>query len=232
MVAVGMKGCDEEGRVVVEGVIVGDSEEEVFVNVLILQTPDFLTMFIDDGVLMWVVGNSGGAGWGGKEVGEEFGFWGNRKWEERENRSGWGGGGDNGDEGFNNGWQEVFYRDVGKWDALNNFLKLKVDIGVLVFRGQGVLKLRAYYISLLSSDVSEDVKKVGQGCDGGWGWGAIGIEAHGGVITTWAQVVPGVVGTIKIVLDDLVGSGDVNLVSVVDLRPVSNRKGGGDDKGG
>jgi hypothetical protein len=51
------------------------------------------------------------------------------------------------------------------------------------------------------------------------------------VITTWAGVVPGVVGTIEVVLDDLVGSGDVDLVGVVDLRPVSNRKGGGDDEG-
>jgi hypothetical protein len=40
------------------------------------------------------------------------------------------------------------------------------------------------------------------------------------------------VGTIKIVLDDLVGDGNIDLVGVVDLRPISNGEGRGDDKGG
>ena len=52
------------------------------------------------------------------------------------------------------------------------------------------------------------------------------------MITTRAGVIPGVVGTIEVVLDDLAGGGDVDLVGVVDLRPIGNRKGRGDDKGG
>jgi hypothetical protein len=51
------------------------------------------------------------------------------------------------------------------------------------------------------------------------------------VVATWARIIPGVVGAIEVVLDNLVGSGNVDLVSVVDLRPIGNRKGGGDDKG-
>jgi hypothetical protein len=52
------------------------------------------------------------------------------------------------------------------------------------------------------------------------------------MITTWAWVIPGVVGAIQVVLDDLVGGDDVDLVGVVDLRPIGNREGGGDDKSG
>jgi hypothetical protein len=51
------------------------------------------------------------------------------------------------------------------------------------------------------------------------------------MITIWAGVIPGVVGTIEVVLDDLVGGSDVDLVSVVNLGPIGNREGGGDDKG-
>jgi hypothetical protein len=51
------------------------------------------------------------------------------------------------------------------------------------------------------------------------------------VITTRARVILGVMRTIKIVLDDLVGGGDIYLVGVVDLRPIGNREGGGDDEG-
>jgi hypothetical protein len=93
--------------------------------------------------------------------------------------------------------------------------------------------LGAYYVSLLGSNISKDVEEVGWGGnDGGWGRGAIGIGARSGAITTWAGVILGVVGTIEVVLDDLVGSGDVDLIGVVDLRPVSNRESGGDNKGG
>jgi hypothetical protein len=55
---------------------------------------------------------------------------------------------------------------------------------------------------------------------------------QGGAITTQAGVIPGVVRTVEIVLDDLVGGSDVDLVSVVDLRPVGNGEGRGDDEGG
>jgi hypothetical protein len=39
----------------------------------------------------------------------------------------------------------------------------------------------------------------------------------GGVITTRAGIVPGIVRTIKVVLDDLVGGDDIDLIGVVDL---------------
>jgi hypothetical protein len=90
---------------VVEGVVVGDGEEEVLLNVFVLRTPDFLTSLVNDGVLVGVVGNSGGAGWGGEEMGEELGFRGDGEREVREDRSGWSGGGDNGNRGFSDGWR-------------------------------------------------------------------------------------------------------------------------------
>jgi hypothetical protein len=125
------------------------------------------------------------------------------------------------------------YGDVSEGNSLDDFVKLEVDVDVLLFVGRGVLKLRAFNVSLFGSDVSKDMEEVGQGDgDGGWGLGAVGIKAGGKTITTWAGVVPGVVGTIKVVLDDLVGSSDVDLISVVDLRPVGNRESGGDDEGG
>ena len=61
--------------------------------------------------------------------------------------------------------------------------------------------------------------------------GAIRVAVCGEVVTSWTRVIPGVVGAIQVVLDNLVGGGDVDLVSVVDLRPVGNGKGGGDNKG-
>jgi hypothetical protein len=116
-----------------------------------------------------VIGNSGSTGWGGEEVREELGFWGKREREDREDGSGWGGRGNDGNRGFSDGWQEVLYWDVGKRDLLDDFFELQVDIGILVLRGQGILKLGAYNVSLLGSDVGEDVEKVGQGDDRGWG---------------------------------------------------------------
>jgi hypothetical protein len=44
---------------------------------------------------------------------------------------------------------------------LNDFFELKVDIGILVFGGQRVLKLRAYNVSLFGGNVGEDVEEVG-----------------------------------------------------------------------
>jgi hypothetical protein len=80
------------------------------------------------------------------------------------------------------------------------------------------LELRAYNVVLLGSDVGEDVKEVGWGGDDrGQGAGAIGGAARDKMITTWTRVIPGVVGAIEVVLDNLVGSGNVDLVSVVDL---------------
>jgi hypothetical protein len=72
-----------------------------------------------------------------------------------------------------------------------------MDVGILVFGGWGVLKLGAYYVSLLRGDVSEDVEEIGWGGDdGGRGAGAIFVAARGEAVTAWAWVVPGVVRTI------------------------------------
>jgi hypothetical protein len=79
MVAVGAEGGDEVGGVVVEGVVLGDGEKEVTLDVLFLWALDLLITFIDDGVLMGVVGDSGGIRQGGKEMWEEFGFGGKRE---------------------------------------------------------------------------------------------------------------------------------------------------------
>jgi hypothetical protein len=222
-----------ESRVSIEGVVLGDGEQEVFLNILVLGAPDLLTAFIDNGVLVRVVGNGSGTRQGGEEVWEEFGFRGNREREVGEDRSEWGGRGNNGNRGFSDRRWEVFDGDISKQDTLDDFFKLKVDVGVLMFWGQGVLKLRAYYVSLLGGNIGEDVEEVGWGGDnGGQGQGAIGVRARGRVITTWAGVIPGVVGTIEVVLDNLVGGSNIDLIGVVDLRPVGNRESGGDDKGG
>jgi hypothetical protein len=218
VVAVSTEGGDEKGGVVVKGIVPGNGEEEVSLDVLVLRTPDLLTAFVDNGVLMRVVGDGSGTRRGSKEMGEELGFWGDGERKVWEDRSGWGGGGDNGNGSFNNGQQEVFYGDVSEGNSLNDFLKLEVDVGILLFDSRGVLKLRAYDISLLRGNISEDVEEVRQGDDdGGRGLGAVGVRARS--------------RTIQVVLDNLVGGGNVDLISIVDLRPVGNREGRGDDKG-
>jgi hypothetical protein len=80
-----------------------------------------------------------------------------------------------------------------------------------------VLKLGAYYISLLGSNISKNVEEVGWGGGKRWGWGAIGVKTWGDMITTQAGVVLGVVRTIEIVLDDLVGGSDIDLINIVNL---------------
>jgi hypothetical protein len=117
--------------VVVEGVISGNGEEEVPLNIFVLRAPDFLTVFVDDGVLMGVVGDSGGAGWGDEEVGEELSFQGGGERKVGEDGSGWGKGGNDGDGGFSDRWWEVFNRNVSEGDLLNDFFELVVDIFVL-----------------------------------------------------------------------------------------------------
>jgi hypothetical protein len=210
----------------------GDGEEEVFLDIFVLWASDLLTTFVDDGVLVRVVGDGGGAGRGGEEVREELSFRGDGEREVGEDGSGRGRGGDDSDRGFNDGRREVLEGDVGEGDSFDNFFELKVDVCVLMFGGQGVLKLGAYDVSLLGGDISEDVEEVGRGGDdGGRGAGAVNIAACGEVVATWAGVVPGVVGAIQVLLDNLIGGGDIDLVGVVDLRPVGNGKGGGDNKG-
>ena len=81
------------------------------------------------------------------------------------------------------------------------------------------------------------MEEVGRGVDaidgdkGRGGGNAVTFASGAGAIER-AGVVPGVVGTVEEVLDDLVGGGDVELVSVVKLRPRGGGKGGGGDDGG
>ena len=95
---------------------------------------------------MWVNVVGEGTGRGGPEVWEElvFGVEGDggkgKLWEDG---GGWGGRGDDGDGCFYDGRGEVLNWDVRKWDTFDDFLELKVDVGVLGFVGGGVLKLRA-----------------------------------------------------------------------------------------
>jgi hypothetical protein len=51
--------------------------------------------------------------------------------------------------------------------VLDDFFKLEVDVGILMFGGRRILKLGAYYVSLLSGNVGEDVEEVGQGGNDG-----------------------------------------------------------------
>jgi hypothetical protein len=158
------------------------------------------------------------------EVGKEFGFVKARKRKDREDGSRWGWRGNSGNRCSGNGQWEVLDGDVGKQNVLDDFFKLDMCIHVLILGGSGILELGAYYISLLGSDISKDVKEVGQddsrvGKDGSGdeGQGAVCVEMRDRMITVQAGVIPGVVGTIKEVLNNLVGGSDVLLVDVVNL---------------
>jgi hypothetical protein len=74
MVAVGTEGCDKVGQVVVKGIVLGNGKEEVPLDVFFLWALDLLTTFVNDSVLMWVVGDGGSTGQGSEEVREEFSF--------------------------------------------------------------------------------------------------------------------------------------------------------------
>ena len=109
-------------------------------------TPDLFSAFVDDGVLMWVDVVGEGAGRCGPEVGEKFVLGVARDDRGREflkNGSRRGGRGDNSDGCFDNGRWEVLYWDIREWNAIDDFLELKVDVRVLGFVGGGVLELRA-----------------------------------------------------------------------------------------
>ena len=76
---------------------------------------------------------------------------------------------------------------------------------------------------------SVDVIDSNDGRDGG---NAITFASGAGAIKG-AWVIPSVVGTVEKVLDDLVGSGDVKLIDIVNLGPGNSGKGrGGDSSGG
>jgi len=51
---------------------VGDKAEEVTFNKLFLQDPEFISVVIDDSVLVWVSVNNKGTGGSSEEVGEEI----------------------------------------------------------------------------------------------------------------------------------------------------------------
>ena len=92
-----------------------------------MRTPDFLTVLVDDGILVRVDIVSEGARRCGPKMGEELvlGVEGdNREGEFLENRSGQGRRRDNGDRCFDNGGREVFNWDIRKWDAVDNFFEL------------------------------------------------------------------------------------------------------------
>jgi hypothetical protein len=130
-------------------------------------------------------------------VGEELGFRGDGERKVRKDGSGQGGGGDDCDGGFNDRRREILKRDVSEGDSFDNFFELEMDVGVLVFGGRGILKLRAFNVSLLGGNVGEDVEEVWWGGDnGGWGAGTVVVVACGEAITSWAGIVPGVVGTV------------------------------------
>ena len=173
-------------------------------------------------------------------------------------RSRWGGRRDGGNRGNDDRQWKVLNWDVSEGDVLNYFLKMLMDVCVLQL-GVWVLELRTDNVVLLGGDISKDLKEVERSGDkggGGWsegdnGWqvddkgglkkgrqadrrvGEHGDSEWGGAIAFWTQVVPGVVGTIEEVLDDLVSSGDVYLVNIVNLQPRGDRQGrGGNGSGG
>ena len=87
-----------------------------------------------------------GAGRGGPEMREELvlGVEGDDgEGEFLGDRSRRDGRGDDGDRGFDNSGREILDRDIREWDAVNDFLELKVDVSVLGFDCGGVLKLWA-----------------------------------------------------------------------------------------
>ena len=111
-----------------------------------MRAPDLFTALVDYGVLVRVDVVGEGTGRCGPKVREEvmLGVTGNdREGELLEDRSGRGGRGNNGDGGLDDGGWEILNRDICEWDAVNDFLKLKMDVGVLGFVGWRVLKLRA-----------------------------------------------------------------------------------------
>ena len=89
----------------------------------------------------------------------------------------------------------------------------------------------------MHGDVGEDVEEVGRGVDAvdsderRDGGNAVTFASGAGAIKR-AGVIPGVMRTIEKVLYNLVGGGDIELVSVVKLRPRGGGEGGGGDDGG
>ena len=103
-------------------------------------------MFVDNSVLVGVDIVGKGAGRCSPKVRKELVLsieGDDREGELLEDGSGRGGRGNSGDRDFDNRGWEILNGDVCEWDAVNDFLELKVDICILGFIGGGVLKLRA-----------------------------------------------------------------------------------------
>ena len=215
-------------------------DQEVSLYVFVLWGPNSFAVFVDDGVLVRVV-IGGDARWGSEEVGEEVCFWKNREAKDATRGGRWGRRRDDSNGGSSDRRQEVFYWDVRKWDALDYFLKLLVDVGVLGLR-VGVLKLTTREVVLLGGDVGEYFEEIGWSSDkdrGGGGdwddrrqvddkWGKEGGRTDGriredrdsewgGRVAVGAWIIPSVVGAIEEILDNLVGGSDVYLVDIVNL---------------
>ena len=78
-----------------------DVHQEIALYVFILGDPNFLSTFVDDHVLVWVV-VGGSTRWGGEEVGEELSFQEDREVKGVTRGSRWGRRWDNGNRGGNN----------------------------------------------------------------------------------------------------------------------------------
>ena len=79
--------------------------------VFVLGDPKFLSSFIEDSILVWVVVGSG-AWRGSEEMWEEVGFWEDEKGKDAVGRSRWGRRWDSGDGGGDDRWWKVLNGDV------------------------------------------------------------------------------------------------------------------------
>jgi hypothetical protein len=111
MVGMDAEGGEEMGGVVIEVVDMRDEVEEVSVYVFFLGTPKFLTVFVDNSILVGMLVNSKVASRGSEEVREEVNFNGEGK---RLGSRGW----ECGDRGDDDGWGKVLTGDILERDVL------------------------------------------------------------------------------------------------------------------
>ena len=124
---------------IVEVVVAGDVVEEVFEEILFLRDPELFSSFVNNCVLVRVVVSSGGARWGGEEVGKGFELvvkWvvddGGNVFRSRDNGCrGW----DGEDGGSNDRRWEILNWDVREGDTNNRIFELSVGVFVLVLSG-------------------------------------------------------------------------------------------------